>query len=256
MVSTPSEGLYLVTARHNVTGRDQNTGECLSPKTGITPNAITIHHHARTGLGNWAKITQRLYDGDGRPAWREHPVYKGQADFVALRISVTADMLIADESWRARDTLYYQIGRTYFPIARYPSVPVSIISYPFGQSSTGSYPIWLTGHLASEPDLSYRNLPILLVDCRTRPGCSGAPVIIYSKGSFNGQDGGTFVVDNDALLPLGIYTGRIRNDADIGMVWKWSAVCDLFSKQILSKPPQKPEIDEKFEFLGSLGKPL
>lgn len=47
-----AKGPHLITNRHNVTGRDQNTGQPLSPTAGI-PNQINIWHNASSGLGAW-----------------------------------------------------------------------------------------------------------------------------------------------------------------------------------------------------------
>lgn len=37
-------GPVLVTNRHNVTGRDQNSGQPLDPRNGGVPNRLVIHH--------------------------------------------------------------------------------------------------------------------------------------------------------------------------------------------------------------------
>jgi hypothetical protein len=45
----------LITNRHNVTGRNNDTGVCLS-STGGVPNNLVVWHNARTGLGNWLAV--------------------------------------------------------------------------------------------------------------------------------------------------------------------------------------------------------
>ena len=51
VVSTP-KGPYLITNRHNVTGRNQETDAPLS-KTGGVPNLIVIFHNQKGLLGRW-----------------------------------------------------------------------------------------------------------------------------------------------------------------------------------------------------------
>ncbi len=54
----------LVTARHNVTGRHQGTGQCLSPH-GTIPDAITIYFHKKSeSVSEWKPITLPLYRDD------------------------------------------------------------------------------------------------------------------------------------------------------------------------------------------------
>ena len=57
----------LVTTRHNVTGRRQETGECLSP-TGGVPDSIVIYFHENTGaIGEWKRIRLPPYRADKSP---------------------------------------------------------------------------------------------------------------------------------------------------------------------------------------------
>lgn len=51
VVITPSQGPHLITNRHNVTGRHQDTNTPLS-KTGGIPSHITIVHNKKGKSGN------------------------------------------------------------------------------------------------------------------------------------------------------------------------------------------------------------
>lgn len=223
-----SDDLYLVTARHNFTGRHHDSQECLSD-TGIVPDRVTIFHHSSSGLGNWVEVEQPLIDENGDSLWIEHFRGGGRYDIAALKLMVSPNMLLSDPEWRVRKTLHYQIRRRYFDMAAYPGSPASVIGFPFGTGSSGAFPIWLTGHIASEVDLNFGGNPCFLIDCRTRPGSSGSPVALYSKGSFQDSEGYRVTVDNgaDAERPLGLYSARIRPDSDIGIVWDWQTICEL-----------------------------
>lgn len=92
----------------------------------------------------------------------------------------------------------------------------------------GVFGVWATGFLASEPDIDFNNLPIQLIDCRSRQGQSGSPVIAYrSGGGVALKDGSTGMFSGPVERFIGIYSGRINAESDLGIVWKASAICDL-----------------------------
>jgi hypothetical protein len=72
---------------------------------------------------------------------------------------------------------------------------------------------------------------VFYIDCRSRPGQSGSQVIIYRyKGSrvayVNGTEG-VHMGTNPLLELVGIYSGRIDAESDIGRVWRRSAILEL-----------------------------
>ena len=73
------------------------------------------------------------------------------------------------------------------------------------------------------------DLPIFLIDCRARPGQSGSPVVAYrSGGSVVLEDGTTVVVSGGPVHRFfGIYSGRINEKSDLGLVWKAQAIREL-----------------------------
>ncbi len=124
-------------------------------------------HHSTQRLGLWVLTAERLFQDDGEPRWIEHPQGRN-IDVVALPISANPnitiypfDLALADEDIRPA-----------------PALPVSIIGYPFGLATAGAWPIWKTGHIASDPDLDYDGRPAFLIDATTRGGMSGSPVIL------------------------------------------------------------------------------
>ena len=63
----------LITNRHNVTGRHQETGECLDKKHCAIPNNIVIHFYKNgTDAGDWFQVRLPLYRPDGAPYWIDH----------------------------------------------------------------------------------------------------------------------------------------------------------------------------------------
>lgn len=210
-------GYALITNRHNVTGRNNDTGKPLS-STGGVPNEIAISHNKKGVLGKWITHVEPLYDKTGNPLWREHPTLGATADFVALPLTQTNDV-----EFRAYDL---DEGST-IPHPK-PSDTVSVVGFPFGLKINGGIAIWATGFVASEPDLPS---PAFLIDSRTRPGQSGSAVIAQynNGGTFLTSTGATQMMMGRRTKFLGIYSGRINSESDIGIVWKASALKELIA---------------------------
>jgi hypothetical protein len=111
-------------------------------------------------------------------------------------------------------------------------MPVSIIGFPFGLSTAGAWPIWKTGHIASDPDLDYDDRPAFLIDATTRAGMSGSPVVLRSYGGYASSKAHMVIGGGPGTRFLGVYSGRIHNQAEIGRVWRPSSI-----KEILATVP-------------------
>ena len=209
-----ARGLHLVTNRHNVTGRHQETGKPLSP-TGGLPNEIRVFHNTANRLGSWTGKIEPLYL-NGTPRWVEHPVGKEKYDFVALPLSDLEG--IADYPYDPLNP-----GEN---IMCGPADTVSVIGFPFGLSTGGALAIWATGFVASEPFLPED--PTFFVDCRSRPGQSGSAVVAYKSGGMVAMnDGSSAAFGGPVSRFLGIYSGRVNERSDLGIVWKATALAEL-----------------------------
>jgi hypothetical protein len=212
-------GPVLLTNRHNVTGRRQDNNQPISP-TGGLPDAIRIAQNRAGRLGEWVGRTEPLYGG-ASPRWIEHPRLGAEADFVALPLTDLSDVEVYPHQLAGGMGEQMLIG---------PADVVSVIGFPFGIQAGGSLAVWATGFVASEPDIDFGNLPTFLVDCRSRPGQSGSAVIAYrSGGAFAIEGGGTAIASGPVAKLLGIYSGRIHPESDLGIVWKASALTELVS---------------------------
>jgi hypothetical protein len=216
-VVVTATGPHLITCRHVVTGRDQNTNDPLDKKSSGVPNEVAILHHSKQApqgeLWLWEERVEALYDGE-KPRWREHPILGARADIIALPL-IHQDVQFMPYELLADSNL--ELG---------PGDPVSVIGFPFGKAAGGSLGIWATGFIAGETFVDWNNLPIQLIDSRTRKGQSGAPVIAYrSEGSTVLMDGKLVQIRKGAVSQfLGVYSGRINDESDVGMVWKAAAV--------------------------------
>lgn len=200
---------FLLTNRHIVTGRHQETGKPMS-STGAIPNTLFVWHNQAGQLGIFTRIRVPLYKDDV-PLWIEHPGYQGQVDCVALTVEITDDI----------DVYPYSIDKnTHLNIE--PSQRICVIGFPFGERTGASFAIWATGFIASEPEINHNGKPIFLIDCRSRKGQSGSPVITYQD-----IDKKDSAEDKKAIQLLGIYSGRINEDSDLGIVWKSYVLVEL-----------------------------
>jgi hypothetical protein len=208
-------GPLLITNRHNFTGRNQETQQPISPTGGI-PDRIRIRHNSIMGLGHFLWIEQMLLSDEGLPLWCEHPTLRDRADFVGLRLERVNDYLMMPHLQSVSPGLMLSVTDV-----------VSVIGYPFKVSAQGTA-IWASGFIASEPGISFNDLPTLLIDCRSRPGQSGSPVVAFrAAGAVPLANGNTSIFTGPIWEFLGIYSGRIRGDSDLGVVWKAQALQEL-----------------------------
>ncbi|HDL6872308.1 TPA: trypsin-like peptidase domain-containing protein [Yersinia enterocolitica] len=214
----------LITNRHNVTGRNQDTGDCLS-KLGAIPNYIVIHFHKNIETnGEWLKVKLPLYRDDESPFWIEHPKLGDKADIVALNLNWESDV--------AKYPYYLKTDLDRTGILIGPAETVSVIGFPFGLSSKGKFPLWATGFMAQELTLITPDNPVFLIDCRTRQGQSGSAVIAYRPNGYRhlvGDKISSTMTTKHCWEFLGIYSGRVNAESDLGRVWHVSAIEEVLN---------------------------
>ncbi len=203
--------LYLATNWHVLAGKDSVTGEIIN-KNGGLPNAIVIWHHKKSDSHNtlkWVSVKIPLYDNNGEQRWLEHP-HGQRVDAVLLPIENVEKVQI--------NKFDLQLAQTDIILA--PALPVSIIGFPFGRSAGGLLPFWVTGFIASEPDVDIDGMPLSCVNAAGRSGLSGSPVVLRLTGGYLTSKGNFILNGCYQTKFIGIYSGRIRDDADICRVWK------------------------------------
>lgn len=212
---------YLITNWHVVSGRNPNDGQPID-KWAATPDTLNVRHLLPPVPGSnqlrWQDFAEPLYN-DEAPRWLEHPVHKRKVDAVALPLTnVTGAQLIP-----------YEL--TIPPASQLKAVVsdfVNIVGFPFGITAGGSFGIWTKGAIASEPEVNFNDLPCFLIDARTRQGQSGSPVIAFATGNATMANGFISVIHAPGLSNLlGVYSGRINKESDLGMVWKNAAITEI-----------------------------
>lgn len=173
-------------------------------------------HNRASSLGQWVAKVEPLCVNQ-EPLWVEHPIMGPRADFVALPLTQTQDIQLYP----------YSLGVDDPPILVAPAEVVSVVGFPFGLTAGGCLALWATGFVASDPDIDHMNLPIFLIDCRSRQGQSGSAVIAYRTGGAVATEQAVVVSGGPMTRFLGIYSGRVNAESDLGFVWKAAAIQEL-----------------------------
>ncbi len=224
---------YLMTSRHLFADAPSINGE--PPHPMHKPNFVVVWYKKRGEVLDWVPKREQLYR-DGGPAWKDHPTLGARANFAALRVTPADDTELLAYDLFANDDLF-DVGLT---------DPVSVIGFPFGITAHGKIAAWATGTIASDPGVDFHNLPVQLIDCRTRPFQTGAPVLAYRAPTVPiEKNGGLLVRTGPTHRFIGMYGGRLYADSDLGIVWKKSALSDLLLS--LDAPP----LPEKTDALGN-----
>lgn len=210
---------FLVTNYHVLTGRHPDTNRVINSSAAI-PNKIRVWCHSSLsvrGYGAWVIRDLSLYDEEGKPRWIEHPQMcirdpehpsEHNVDIVVLPLDSDIDIKIYSIDLFGNDDILVA-----------PGTPVSIIGYPLGLTGADLFPIWKTGHIASDIEAHYSNR-FFYIDATTRGGMSGSPVVYRSWGVNQTLSGEIIFSNGITTKLLGIYSGRIHEDSEVGIVWK------------------------------------
>jgi len=170
---------YLITNWHVLTGRNPNEPSVLLEGFPESPSAFQIHLARNENPNHF--VPSELYPlyEDGKPQWLETHRPKASSNGIIDLAAIAFNFPDSDEgplitpidqfSPDGKDFLY--IGRD-----------VVIIGYPFGINELNPYPIWKRGYVASEPSLLIGGMPKFYIDSPGRPGMSGSPIFMISKG--------------------------------------------------------------------------
>lgn len=207
---------YLVTNWHVITGKNTQTGKLELP---ARPESFRALFNFPTGDFGKSEAYIDLRDTNGKPLWFVHPS-GGRIDVVVLplNLSPTAALDLSPINLHTSKPLRIQIGMEVF-----------ILGYPFGMDPPG-FPVWKRGTIASEPDLVPSTIGYYLVDTASRPGMSGAPVILRSWTNDYVDGSVRVMMDTPATNFIGIYSGRLYaalDEAQIGMVWHQSYIEEI-----------------------------
>lgn len=105
--------------------------------------------------------------------------------------------------------------------------------------------------VASEPELGITKngvqLPIFLVDAKTRSDQSGSPVFYHNNNGFRRNGNRLSLFGGPVSFNVGIYSGRINRDSDLGYVWKWSVIKEIIVLHIINNFNVNHQSNKKLE---------
>ena len=212
-----NEAFYLVSNYHVLSGRNADTDEPMDKSAGL-PDTVAIYHNKKNSLGNWEIRYEHLIDAMGNSRILIHP-RGGKIDVALLPLTSLDDIELYATDLELQNE----------PIPLPPTAAISIIGFPFGIASAGSFPIWKSGTVASEHGLNFQGVPQFLIDSTGRPGMSGSPVYARRLGIYQHESGTNVVFHGIKDRFLGIYAGRIDNHSEIGRVFRPSTIRDILS---------------------------
>jgi hypothetical protein len=204
------DGYGLVTARHVVTGLHEQTKRPLD-KNLATPTRLRVWHPAQNWLGRKDPIEFDLVDAEGNPTYLEdrNLLDHDTADLAVLPFPI-------DE--RTTTVRAYDVD----PNQPLPEVTSSvwIIGYPqTTRLHESDLAVWSRGSVASDPAQGWHG-DRFLIDSRTRKGQSGAPVVRYVPAHVTTSPDGQARHEHAASWSLlGVYSGRLSEESDLGSVW-------------------------------------
>lgn len=228
--------MYIITAWHNVTGRNAESLELLS-RRGATPNNILVGLalSTSTGMAFRVSIEVPLVDEE-KSLFFVHPRGFPKVDVVAIPLDTTVPhrMLGSIHDGRQIDIPMYLVGERGpgvttrlcpvqdFVLRRvditrdwFAGVDVTdelyIPGYPKNVQDSFGQPVWKRATIASSIQLGWNREPKFLVDSASRSGMSGAPVFYYNTSGRIQIQGHSFQSSAPAAILAGVYVGRIGN---------------------------------------------
>jgi hypothetical protein len=218
-VVTNKTGKYLISNWHVLSGRTWPSG-ALENSNGVPTNVIVFYHSKK--LGTWTPISEPLYSGEGTngsPLWLEHSLGGKKIDVVALPLEKeNSEVSIYPMDMHLADT----------DLSIQPATTVSVIGFPGVLSKPRQFPIWKTGNIASEPELDYNGMPVVLVGVVIRPGMSGSPVIAHCAGTYQSRSGDTILNSGFVDRFVGVLSGNM--DGEIALVWKPRVITEIIER--------------------------
>jgi hypothetical protein len=255
---------YLITNWHILTGRSPQKPEFLLDNYPASPSGFQIHLASIENPSHFIPSKVFPLYIEGKPQWLETSIsclgVDERIDLVAIKFEFSP---LINEALITTIENFAPSGKDFMLVGN----DVVIIGYPFGLSSENPYPIWKRGYVASEPSILIGGMPKYFIDTPGRPGMSGSPVFMISKGmavsakthellkSGNGKgalevlgalnmDELTNARDVNILRFAGVYSGSVGDSSleqlRVGVAWHAAMVDRLFTHSVEGSNPYPP----------------
>jgi hypothetical protein len=255
---------YFITNWHVLTGRDPQNPASLLGGYPASPSGFQLHLATTKNPNHFIPSEiYPLYVNDV-PQWFEAGMtdfgIEGHIDLVAIKFefpTIEVQPLVTTiEHFAPSSRDFLLVGND-----------VVIVGYPFGIRAENPYPVWKRGYVASEPSILIGGLPKFFIDSPGRPGMSGSPVFMISKGmglsaktrellqSGNENevlaDIASLSIDELAsaqevniLRFVGVYSGSVGDSSleqlRVGVAWHAAMVDRLFTHTEVGSNPYPP----------------
>lgn len=263
--------LFIATAWHNLTGRHTETLRPISPTGGLPDNVVAtipqvFDSEHGTGVTRMSFVLP-VEDDCGTTCYLVHPQGWPRVDVAVLPIDPDAPTPVEMHLSTGRDlktempmrlpvadgssTVVQPIQACAGAFARVGVHPdklidagddLFVLGYPRGISDFSAAPIWKRATVASDPHNGWNRQPKFLIDCASREGMSGAPVVQYSRDGTVRVGGHSFMGTGPAAVLQGVYVGRLIDEqvpeddrlfeAQIGTVWKRQVIDEIIDAEL------------------------
>ncbi|MFD9038780.1 trypsin-like peptidase domain-containing protein [Streptomyces bottropensis] len=236
LVGIPGD-FWLVTAWHVLSGRRSDNGAAMRDD-GLRPDYLRVRF-AGEGDDGYHPVSRdfELYDEEfhSGPRYRSHS--ERRVDVAALHIGAVPDSAVEafmPNTWPTLRDLFAPERRAQQGSEVDVDIPLRItdrlfvLGFPFGHTGSWPFAVWTAAPVASEPLARWDQLPGFLLDSRTRPGQSGSPVVMHIRPGEPVVAGGDVITHDESITALvGVYSGRLDPNADLGMVWTTNALFEI-----------------------------
>lgn len=207
---------YLVTALHNITGRDYFTNKCLNKNLAL-PNIFKLlawTHGEKNG-----KLFLREFEVPMFSSFGPNFFYDRSAKGADIAVfPLPAELKISCFSMSAQFDWQATVGTDAVALGFPSAIDISHTC------------VWKRIMISSEPDIDVNGHNLTLTDGRTFSGMSGGPVLI-SQSSGTAGAGIRTVIGGNAVRLLGVYGGRYHTDKEksdtLGFYWPIEVAVDL-----------------------------
>lgn len=215
---------YLVTNYHVVTNKFASTKQWLDTSNRNSPNKISIWYHDKKG-GCRIK-TEPLIDKNNLPLWDEDKINNEMVDVIELPLKDTIDVLkFPVKYYQTPDQKYFKYSDG---VKLSAADNIYVLGYPLGIRDSEGLPIWKSGTIASEPQISQDNKPLIFVDIVSFHGMSGAPAYYLPPSNTAIQEG------QGLTLFIGVFSAELNEPSTqipvFGILWKATYLVDIFNK--------------------------
>ncbi len=218
--------IYLVTNWHVLSGRDSQTGQ---PRhsSGAIPHSLSFPLiRTENFLNDCYSHSELLINEQDQNSWLQEKDFGQKVDVAVLKLNI-------DKSKFANGVVNLSSGVT-GDLDVAVGIDVFVLGYPRNQTKQHNIPVWKKASIASEPNYPLNNQDeVFLIDCATREGMSGAPVIARQLGICSNIDGELVLRPGVHSKFLGVYSGRYTGDdlqeMQLGIVWKQEHINNIIS---------------------------